>query len=44
MLSATIAVLKAKEIKPCIQVNRRTPREVTSTSDTWKVMPTTKEK
>lgn len=44
MAKATIKVLKAKESSPCIQVSLLILLEVICTSETWKVMPTTKEK
>ena len=44
MLNATIAVLKAKDIIACNNAIRRIAREDISTSDTWNVIPITKEK
>ena len=44
MLRARITVLKAKERSPCSRARRRMEREVTFTSDTWQVIPMTKEK
>lgn len=44
MAKATINVLKAKESSPCIHVNLLILLELICTSETWKVIPTTKEK
>ena len=35
---------KGEERRPCSRVRRRMERELTFTSDTWQVIPTTKEK
>ena len=44
IVSATITVLKAKDKMPCNNASLRNRFEVTSTSDTWNVIPRTKEK
>jgi hypothetical protein len=44
ILKATIAVLNAKAISPCAQARRRICLDEISTSDTWNVIPITKEK
>jgi hypothetical protein len=44
MVSAIIVVSKTKEINPCKSASRLNLREVICTSDTWKVIPKTKEK
>jgi len=41
---ATMAVLKKNDSAPCATTMRRTGFSVTATSETWNVMPTTKEK
>jgi len=42
--SASTPVLKKKDSTPWASVSRRIGRDVTCTSETWQVMPTTKEK
>lgn len=44
IVNATITVLKTNESIPCINTNRRILFEVICISDTWKVIPITKEK
>lgn len=44
MVSARIPVLKANDSMPCSHARWRIGREVICTSDTWLVMPMTKEK
>jgi hypothetical protein len=44
MLIARIVVLKKNDNTPCIRDNLRSDREVTSTSETWLVIPITNEK
>ncbi|SDM84468.1 hypothetical protein SAMN04488084_11568 [Pedobacter antarcticus] len=44
MLRATMMVLNAKAKTPCIQASLLILLEVICTSETWKVMPITKEK
>jgi hypothetical protein len=39
-----MVVLNANEISPCAQARRRISLEEISTSDTWNVIPITKEK
>src|SRR5579864_4087329 len=41
--SARTPALKKKDNTPCASVKRRMLRDVTCTSDTWHVMPTTNE-
>ena len=44
MVSARITVLNPNDKIPCNSTSRRISRDVTSTSETWQVMPTTNEK
>src|SRR5438445_563654 len=44
MVSARITVLKPNDNIPCSSTSRRISRDVTSTSETWQVMPMTNEK
>ncbi len=43
-IKARMATLNTKDTKPCATTRRRMSLLVTCTSDTWNVMPTTKEK
>src|SRR5438445_3422413 len=44
MVSARITVLNPNDKIPCNSTSRRISRDVTSTSETWQVMPMTNEK